>query len=126
MKSAAGRLRWLAIVAALLRVVFVFAAVQTTRAPAIVADVFFQAASDGDPCDDCDDRSDCHCPPGCPKCPYPASHAAGGPPPLPPWLTSKPSALPHAPEVQPRPHYANGPPLDVVPGSVWRPPRTAC
>lgn len=116
------RFPWLVLVAAVLRLVFVFAAVQATHVPAVVADVFCEGEGD---CDDCDDRSDCHCPPGCPKCPYPPSHTSGGPLPAPPWVSSRPAAPPAAPEAQPRPHYANGPPPEVVPSSVWRPPRAA-
>ncbi|HEU4535821.1 MAG TPA: hypothetical protein VFS00_16960 [Polyangiaceae bacterium] len=117
------RFPWLLLVATLLRLVFVFAAVQATHVPAVVADVLYHPG-EGD-CDDCDDRSDCHCPPGCPKCPYPPSHTSSGPPPPPPWVGAGPPAVPPVPEAQPRPHYAKGPPPEVVPSSVWRPPRAA-
>lgn len=115
------RIPWLVLVATLLRLVFVFAAVQATHVPAVVADVLCQQGEGA--CDDCDDRSDCHCPPGCPKCPYPSSHTSSGPPLPPPWVSSRSAPIPSVPEAQPRPHYANEPPPDVVPSSVWRPPR---
>ncbi|HEU4407716.1 MAG TPA: hypothetical protein VFS43_20800 [Polyangiaceae bacterium] len=111
------------LVGVLLRLVFAFAAVQATRLPVVVANVLCHAEGD---CDDCDDRSDCHCPPGCPKCPYPPSHAASEPPPSPARLGPKLVAPPASPDVRPRPPYADAPPPQGVPTSVWRPPRAAC
>lgn len=121
--DAPRRLRWLVLVGVLLRLVFALAAVQATRLPALVADVLCQAGGD---CDDCDDRSDCHCPPDCPKCPHPPSHAASVPPPSLPWVGSRPGAPPTALDVPSRPPYADAPPPEVAPTSVWRPPRAVC
>lgn len=124
MKLVARRgLPWLVLLTSLLRLAFAFAAVQATRLPAVVADVI--CSHEGD-CDDCDDESDCHCPPGCPKCPYPASHTSSRPPPPPPRPFSTLVALPDEPAAQPRPHGADGPPPDAIRGSVWRPPRVTC
>jgi hypothetical protein len=118
------RVPWLVLVATLLRLAFVFAAAQAAHVPAVIADVLCHPG--GGACDDCDDRSDCRCPPGCPKCPSLPSHASGGPPPPPPRVSTRPATISPAPGAQPRPRDANGPPPEVVSSSVWRPPRAVC
>jgi hypothetical protein len=126
--GAVGRgrlLRQLVLLATLVRLVMLLVAVQSARVPAVALVLLGTCQAEGG-CDDCDDTADCHCPPGCSKCPCPSSHTSSRPPLPPPRVIVTPAALLGEPSAQRRPDDADGPPADAERGSVWRPPRAAC